>query len=77
MGHFGVRSGLEMILSHRAPSNLNMSSYGAIWTHFRPNSIFFDISSTSGYMGEKSVQGLVPDFLAHTPLREASKERGS
>ena len=30
-----------MILSHRAPSSLNMSSYGAIWTHFRPNSMIF------------------------------------
>ena len=29
-----------MILSHRAPSSLNMSSYRAIWTHFRPNFIF-------------------------------------
>ena len=30
-----------MILSHRAPSSLNMSSYRAIWTHFRPNSMIF------------------------------------
>ena len=29
-----------MILSHRAPSSLNMSSYRAIWTHFRQNFIF-------------------------------------
>ena len=28
---------LKMIVSHRAPSSLNMSSYGAIWTHFRSN----------------------------------------
>ena len=33
---FGVRRGFKMILSHRAPSSLNMSSYRAIWTHFRP-----------------------------------------
>ena len=26
-----------MILSHRAPSSLNMSSYRAIWTDVRPN----------------------------------------
>ena len=39
---FGVRRGLKMIVSHRAPSSLNMSSYRAIWTHFRPNFIFFD-----------------------------------
>ena len=38
---FGVRRGFKMILSHRAPSSLNMSSYRAIWTHFRPNFIFF------------------------------------
>ena len=41
MGHFWVRRGFKMILSHRAPSSLNMSSYRAIWTHFRPNFIFF------------------------------------
>ena len=29
-----------MIVSHRAPSRLNMSSYQAIWTHFKPNSGF-------------------------------------
>ena len=31
-----------MILSHRAPPSLNMSSYRAIWTHFRQNFIFFE-----------------------------------
>ena len=36
---FGVRRVLEMILSHRAPSNINMSSYRTIWTHFRQNSM--------------------------------------
>ena len=41
MGHFWVRRGLKMILSHRAPSSLNKSSYRPIWTHFRQNSIFF------------------------------------
>ena len=30
-----------MILSQRAPSSLNMSSYRAVWTHFRLNFIFF------------------------------------
>ena len=29
------------ILSHRAPSSLNMSSYWAIWTNFRQNFIFW------------------------------------
>ena len=28
-----------MILSHMAPSCLNMSPYRAIWTHFRSNSM--------------------------------------
>ena len=41
MALFGVRRGLKMILSHRARSSLNMSSYRAIWTHFRQNFIFF------------------------------------
>ena len=40
MAFLGVRGVLEMIVSHRAPSSLNMSSYRAIWTHFRPNFIF-------------------------------------
>ena len=41
MALFGVRRGFKMILSHGAPSSLNMSSYRAIWTHFRPNSMIF------------------------------------
>ena len=41
---------------------------------------FFDMSSTSGYMGAKYFQEFGPRFLgayplAHTPLREVSKER--
>ena len=31
-----------MILSHMAPSCLNMSSYRAIWTHFRQISMIFE-----------------------------------
>ena len=49
LGHFwifiallGVRRGLKMILSHRAPSSLNMSSYRTIWTKFKPNFIFVE-----------------------------------
>ena len=42
MALLGVKGVLEMILSHRAPSSLNMSSYRAIWTHFRSNSIIFE-----------------------------------
>ena len=43
---------------------------------------FFDMSSASGYVGEKYFQEFGPRFLgayplAHTPLREVSKERGS
>ena len=43
---------------------------------------FFDMSSASGYMGETYFQEFGPRFLgayplAHTPLREVSKERGS
>ena len=41
MALFGVRRGFKMILCHRAPSSVNMSSYRAIWTHFRSNSIIF------------------------------------
>ena len=39
---FGVRKGFKMILSHRAPCSLNMSSYRAIWNHFRQNFIFVE-----------------------------------
>ena len=31
-----------MILSHRALTSLNMSSYRAIWTRFGPNFMFFE-----------------------------------
>ena len=41
MALLGAKGVLKMIVSHRAPSSLNMSSYGAIWTHFRPNSMIF------------------------------------
>ena len=41
MGHFWVRRGPEMIVSHRPLTSLNMSPYRAIWTHFRPIFIFF------------------------------------
>ena len=30
-----------MIVSHRAPSSLNMTPYRAIWIHFRPSSMIF------------------------------------
>ena len=40
MALLGVRRGFKMILSHRALTSLNMSSYRAIWTHFRRNFIF-------------------------------------
>ena len=41
MALLGAKGVLKMIVSHRTPSSLNMSSYGAIWTHFRPNSMIF------------------------------------
>ena len=34
---FGVRRGFKMILSHIPLTSLSMSSYRAIWTHFRSN----------------------------------------
>ena len=39
MAFFGVKGVLEMILSHRAQSSFIMSSYRAIWTHFKSNSV--------------------------------------
>ena len=37
----GVGKDLEMILSHVAPSCLDMSLYRATWTHFKRNSVIF------------------------------------
>ena len=37
----GVRRGLQMILSHMAPSCFNMSPSRAIWTHFKSKSVMF------------------------------------
>ena len=34
----GVRGVVEMIVSRRAPSGLDISPCGAIWTHFKPHS---------------------------------------
>ena len=49
MALFGVRRGPEMIVCHRAPSSLNMNSYRAIWTHFRPIfMIFIDLILQTG-----------------------------
>ena len=39
---FWGQEGVKMILTHRAPSNHNMSSYRPIWTHFGPNSMIFE-----------------------------------
>ena len=41
MAFLGVRGGSEMIVSHRASSSFNMSSYRAVWKHFKPNSMIF------------------------------------
>ena len=38
---WAVREVLKVILSHMAPSCLNMSSYRAIWTHFKSNACIF------------------------------------
>ena len=48
---FGVRRRLKMIVSHRAPSSFNMSSYRAIWTHFRPDFIF--VGQASSDLGQE------------------------
>ena len=45
----GVKRVLEMMVSHRAPSSLNMSPYRPIWTHFRPIfMIFMDLILQTG-----------------------------
>ena len=39
-----------MILSHRAPSCFNMSSYRAIWTHFKQCSMIFEQINISKFV---------------------------
>ena len=58
---FWVRRGLKMIVSHRAPSSLNMSSYRAIRTHFRPNPIFF-----INLILQLLAAGTCPQYIQHT-----------
>ena len=49
MAFLEARGVLEMIGSHRAPSSFNMSSYRAIWIHFRPIfMIFIDLILRTG-----------------------------
>ena len=57
MSSFVVRTGLEMILSHRAPSSFNMSSYRAMWTHFRSNSMIFINLIFNNYICELQISG--------------------
>ena len=41
-GSFWGQVGLETILNHTPQSCFDISSYGAIWTHFRSNSSMFE-----------------------------------
>ena len=60
MARFLVRRGPEMILSHRGPSSLNMSSYRPIWIHFSQKSAFF-INSILQLL----VSGTCPRYIHH------------
>ena len=55
----GVGSGLEMILSHMAQSCLDMTSYRAIWSHFRSNSIIFMSKMCGSWLNQVLDQALV------------------
>ena len=49
MALLGVKGVLEMIVSHRAPSSLNITPYRPIWTHFRSTfMIFTDLTFQTG-----------------------------
>ena len=50
-----------MIVSYRAPSSLNMSSYRAIWTHFRQNSMIFINLIFKNYLSELQISGYLPN----------------
>ena len=66
MAFLGVKGVLEMILSHRAPSSLNMSPYRAIWTHFRPNSMTFtkkNVLVLDQALAQDQVQDLAQTFF--------------
>ena len=67
LDHFGiciciffVRRGLEMIRSHGAPSSLDMSSYQAIWTIFRSNSMIFINWIFKKHISELQISGHLP-----------------
>ena len=62
MAFLGVKGVLKMIVSHRAPSSLNMSSYGAIWTHFRPNSMICEKKCPGPAPGPGPGPGVGPGF---------------
>ena len=67
-----------MILSHRAPSNLNTSSYKAIWTHFRSNSVIFIILIFKNYLSELQISGQMAAQPSGRPkvVRRCSKVVG-
>ena len=57
MAFLGVRGALEMIVSHRAPSCLNMISYRAIGIHFRSNCMIFINSIFKNHISELQISG--------------------
>ena len=62
-----------MILSHMAPSSFNMSSYRAIWTHFKQNSIIFHAATYPQV--EDLIGGSI--FLKKKCLRQRTHKLGA
>ena len=60
---FRVGRGLERILSHMAPTCLDMSPYRAIWTHFKSNSMIFMNSIFKNHMSEGCGRGCLSTAL--------------
>ena len=66
MALLGAKGVLKMIVSHRARSSLNMSSYGAKRTYFTPNPMIFskkNVVVLNQALVQDLVQVLVQDLV--------------
>ena len=59
MDLFEVRRGLKMILSHMATPSIDMSSYQAIWIHFRSKLVMFINLRFKNYISELQISGKI------------------
>ena len=78
MGLLEARRGWKMIVKHMASSSLNMSSYRAIWTHFRSNFIIVSICPRSRnmtfFLNDKFLLLATLMFLGHKQKQPRSQQ---